>query len=776
MRTLTKPPIHRPKPPPIYQPKLATAIVPVVESTRLSNIPTELRTLPQWVLYRKVQRDGRTTKIPYQTNGQLASTTDASTWTTFDEVVAAIPSGKFDGAGLVFTFDDPYAGIDLDHAIDADGTILPWARGIVDLFPDAYAERSQSGAGIHLIVRAKLPAEFPHKRIGMGDGTGAIEVYDVGRYFVTTGDVLRPGGTAIIGEVNIVALLARVFKPPLPQRKPSTPRGGTEGFQGTDDDLIKRAMNAKNGASFGRLWSGDTSAYNGDDSAADQALINHLAFWTKDPERIDRLFRRSGLMRPKWDRQDYRDATIGKALESCTATYGEKPDAPDVPDFMPFPTGELPDAIAAFVREQADALGCDEAAIAPLLLVALASAIGNTRQLRIKQGWFVPAILWVMLVAITGSKKSPILNAAMQFVMERQRKLHQEYKQQLAEFEMALAAWNALLKDQRLAEKPQKPRYPHVYVDDSTIEGLAAILEHAVRGVILIRDELSGWLRGFNRYSNGSGEEQQYLPLYNGHSLKIDRKNAEQPTIYIPRASVSIVGSIQPDVLREAFTPDRYANGLAPRFTPTFPREKDGPGWTEREVNPATLATVQTIFDELYDLHLDNGQPGCVRLHPDAKALFAAFVDATKIERLALGDTPLAGAWSKFEEIPARLSLILQLTSDAATGQQPPPTEFVFAETMQHALVITHWMMHEAKRVYAMLGHQADADPQEQLVDLIREKGGRVTTRELRAASNRHRGAGIAEAALESLVAAKMGRWEFTPTAGRPVSHFALLE
>ena len=63
------------------------------------------------------------------------------------------------------------------------------------------------------------------------------------------------------------------------------------------------------------LWRGDTSRFGGDHSRADQALCCHLAFWTNyDAERIDRLFRQSALMRPKWDSASYRRATLSKAL------------------------------------------------------------------------------------------------------------------------------------------------------------------------------------------------------------------------------------------------------------------------------------------------------------------------------------------------------------------------------------------------------------------------------------------------------------------------------
>jgi len=94
-----------------------------------------------------------------------------------------------------------------------------------------------------------------------------------------------------------------------------------------DAALLDKARNAKNGAEFAALWSGDTSGHGGDDSAADLALCSLLAFWTgNDADRIDRLFRQSGLMRPKWDSKrgeagTYGQMTIEKAIAGCRDTY-----------------------------------------------------------------------------------------------------------------------------------------------------------------------------------------------------------------------------------------------------------------------------------------------------------------------------------------------------------------------------------------------------------------------------------------------------------------------
>jgi hypothetical protein len=94
----------------------------------------------------------------------------------------------------------------------------------------------------------------------------------------------------------------------------------------SDGELIAKAKAASNGAKFSRLWDGNLTDYNGDDSRADQALCNMLAFWTnRDRNRIDQLFRSSGLYRGKWDRADYRKLTIDKALTTVREGYTPGP-------------------------------------------------------------------------------------------------------------------------------------------------------------------------------------------------------------------------------------------------------------------------------------------------------------------------------------------------------------------------------------------------------------------------------------------------------------------
>ena len=150
---------------------------------------------------------------------------------------------------------------------------------------------------------------------GKGRRVGNIEVYDSGRYFTVTGKHIS--GTPL--EIRscqdaLDQLAAEIFSPAeaIPLEVIS------RSLDLSDQELLQRAKYASNGERFSRLWAGDASDYGNDHSRADIALCRMLAFWTGgDSERMDRLFRQSGLMREKWDRRTG-DKTYGALTIQAT--------------------------------------------------------------------------------------------------------------------------------------------------------------------------------------------------------------------------------------------------------------------------------------------------------------------------------------------------------------------------------------------------------------------------------------------------------------------------
>ena len=284
-----------------------------------NNIPEELLVLPQWVCWRVEVRDGKPSKPPVNPKtGGYAKVDDPETWGEFEQAKRYWQAHKDNGiagVGFVFSEADPYCGIDLDKCqVPETGVIEPWARDIIKRL-NSYSEISPSGRGVHILVKGKLPPGARRKV--------RVEMYDSGHYFTMSGLHLD-GNPATIKDrqAELEAFHAEIF----PLASALKTQGGegnpAPGATLTDEELLERAFRAKNGEKFRKLWEGDYSDHDSP-SEADLALCRILAFWTgNEPERIDRLFRRSELMRPKWDErhsadgQTYGQMTIVKALNS----------------------------------------------------------------------------------------------------------------------------------------------------------------------------------------------------------------------------------------------------------------------------------------------------------------------------------------------------------------------------------------------------------------------------------------------------------------------------
>jgi putative DNA primase/helicase len=265
-------------------------------------IPRELQDYKQWVCWVRPQRT--TTKLPISPiECKPASCTDPGTWGSYQQARATAARFRLEGIGFVFTAADPYAGVDLDHCRAIGGHLEPRAAETVQRL-NSYTECSPSGEGLHILVKASLPESS-------GRRTSGIEIYSSQRYFTITGDHLEGTPNTIEDRqaeiLDLVAALDRRTRS-CPPCKPSSC------IAQSDEELIRRAQRAKNGAKFQRLWAGDTSDYDGDHSRADAALCSLLAYYADgDSARIDRLFRASGLYRQKWDRP-----TAGSTYGSIT--------------------------------------------------------------------------------------------------------------------------------------------------------------------------------------------------------------------------------------------------------------------------------------------------------------------------------------------------------------------------------------------------------------------------------------------------------------------------
>jgi len=494
---------------------------------------------------------------------------------------------------------------------------------------------------------------------------------------------------------------------------------------------------------------------------------------------------------------DWLDARDGKEPDELRAALEQlaeeapvyEPEVDLPPDaYRPFPVPVLPEPIRSYVIQSANAIGCDASFIALPVLCSLAGAIGNTRRIQLKRGWCEPAVAWGAIIADSGRLKSPAQESAVRPLRERQAKAMREHAELMDAYVEAELKYQAALKRWQKGgsttgkEPPKQPREPvpeRYLTSDPTVEALAALLVQTPRGMLLCRDELAGWIRGFDAYKRGHGGDAAYwLEMHRAGQLLIDRKTTDRRTIFVPRAAVSVTGTIQPQTLRRCIGREHVDNGLAARLLFAMPPPKPK-RWTEAEVDPGVQSRFDALFDGLLDLEFgegDDGQPTPIDLPPsaDAKQVWVEFYNEHGEETMAHAGTDLAAAWAKLEGYAARLGLVVHMVRVVTREADASAVDEV---SIRAGIALARWFAHEARRVYSLLHETEEQREERRLIDFIRAQGGRVTARDLQRGGPCCKTAAEANGRLDALADAGRGHRETAapgPMGGKPKDEFVL--
>jgi hypothetical protein len=308
----------------------------------------DLEALPIWIVFAQVpQPDGKKPKkVPYTPGtNQRARVNEPATWRTYPEAVAdAERTGRLPGIALT-----PEMNLSL---IDIDGRAdHPLVAEL-----DSCTERSING-GLHIFVRGRPPAGFV--------APAGVELYPRdGNRFVLITDDLVDGRDTIHDRTEI---LARCF-PPQPAPAVATSR---QLLDADDQTIIERTLRMPKGRQLHAA--GDISGYPSG-SEADLGLLNtYIAAGATDPDQLDGLYRQSALYperRDKWERRDYRERTIARALDGHVAPF-EGWQRPTIPPEIRVTAPNLQDAASdmphdecADVRDELARLRAEKAALA----------------------------------------------------------------------------------------------------------------------------------------------------------------------------------------------------------------------------------------------------------------------------------------------------------------------------------------------------------------------------------------------------------------------------
>lgn len=376
----------------------------------------------------------------------------------------------------------------------------------------------------------------------------------------------------------------------------------------------------------------------------------------------------------------------------------------------PFPLDALPGPMRRMAEAVAASMPCPVDMPASTMLAAASVAVGSTRRLKIKTSWYEQARLWIAVVARPGSKKSPAASCVLLPIRRAQKHLHREYEKAMERYSGEAGEWKrqadeAIAARQNQPEKPREPIERQIEVGDTTREALCDLLRENPRGLLIYRDELTGWAKSLNQYKARKGDDKQFwLSLWSGEPVFVNRRGRR---LHVDDPFVSIVGNIPPAVLGELSNDRSREDGWIHRILFAWP-ESIEVRFTKAEPDPQTIDEYEELLANLFALDSDrdgNGEPvpRTLRFTREGEERFADFANGLYRELNGEGfPDELRGPWAKMEGYCARLALLIHVCRHAC-GEADG--EDVDEASVQKAIQLIRYFQSHTRRVYPQLLH-----------------------------------------------------------------------
>jgi Protein of unknown function (DUF3987) len=234
-------------------------------------------------------------------------------------------------------------------------------------------------------------------------------------------------------------------------------------------------------------------------------------------------------------------------------------------------------------------------------LYATSLSVGNTHKVKVNNGWSESCVIYACLVGRAGTNKSHPLSFAIKQIMEKDKESYQKF---LLEKESYLQESSISKKEreEKGLDEPKPPVLQKFLISDYTPEAVSTIHLNNRRGIGVYIDELAGWFKNFNRYNKGS-EQEQWLSNWSGKPIISDRKTGN--SVYIDSPCISVIGTIQNDILEEISKDARDSNGFIDRILFAIPDQLQKEYWSEEEIPEQTIENYNNIIGRLLDLEFD---------------------------------------------------------------------------------------------------------------------------------------------------------------------------
>jgi len=729
------------------------------------NIPQELKTRTQWVNWKAMERNGKVTKPPFQSDGKFAESNNPATWNDFNTVKAAA-ADRFDGIGFVLTEDDPYVAIDFDNCYCPAFEIIDPVIEHHIKYINTYTEISPSGRGLRVLLRGRLP-------VG-GRKNGRVEVYQDKRYVTVTGNILTGYQSTIESrQLELETFYKKAF-PEKPEDSRQTPGNFRQAAQSLDfvwRDRLQTAFSSKNGVNIKRLYDGDISGYPSQ-SEADMSLCSHLAFWLNgDAAAIDGAFRESGLYRDKWDKKHYGDGrtygkeTIMKATGQTTETYfpkysGAKKHDTKATDEWPEPlrfgeieTPELPSSLLpTYLGKYCEAVTKAVQTPSGLAVMFCLSTVAACLQKRFEvspygDDYTEPLSLWTNTALEPGNRKTFVKNAMVEPLTSWESEQAELLKPKIMEvnhrrdinlkrieqLKAKVAKPDTPANERETAlqeiiqienETPDEIKVPRIWTDDVTPERLQALMAENDERMTLLSDEGGIFEVMAGLYSNGRANINVFLQGHAGAPVRVDRQGR---SVTLNKPALSFGLAVQPEIivdLAEGRKKHFRGNGTLARFLYCIPVSTLGTrDVTHRCIIPESIkieyrAGVMALLaiDPIYDEH-GQEQPRILTLTPDALRVWERFSQYIESMQGPNGECYNIQDWTS--KLPGAALRIAGLFHVVEHGTLIPALK---RETMERALDLCELLIVHARAAFDLMGDDADTNDAKALFKWIEKK------------------------------------------------------
>ena len=383
---------------------------------------------------------------------------------------------------------------------------------------------------------------------------------------------------------------------------------------------------------------------------------------------------------------------------------------------IPFPIDVFPPLFREVILKTNEALNFPTDYSAATILTAVATIIGKTAVLEVKNGWKEFCPLYMNLLGNPGTLKSHPLDMFFDIIKTIDSEEYQNYSPKLTAFEEYQSMTR---KEKQSVQKIEEPTLIKHIMSNFTPEILAKRIKDNNRSVCVVSEELESWLLGMNNYSK-SDQSSTYLSFWSVKRTDVDRISNQKKPLIIERPFLCIIGSSQPRKLKKMFPVEKSDSGFLQRFLWAFPADSKKKCINQIDLGPFFLNNYNEWFRTYYEIYkpilFDSGQPKAkiYKFSPEALKIFLEWNKENTDKVNAAGDSLLSEEYNKFDIHFLRFALIMQIMEDL-TGNT------ISVNATLNAVKLCAYFENTMLRVLNIIENQSELDMQKVALHLVKE-------------------------------------------------------